>query len=229
MHPIRTKTILLAALLLAGCGIDDYINENPQKVGAPIFGGAVGVAAGEAIGSNAAQLGLGATGAIVGLAAGPYLQKRDLVFFDYRGTGRSEPDMSCPEFDALGPAAGEAAGREALLACRDRIVAAGVDLDQYHSAALAADAADVMRALGYERYGVFGVSYGTRVALTMLRDRPDGIEGAVLDSVYPPQVDLYARLVLHQQEALERIGRFLEHCSAERDGDPVGAVGGVMR
>ena len=82
MQPIRTKTLLLAALLLAGCGIDDYINENPQKVGAPIFGAAVGAAAGEAIGSNAAQLGLGATGAIVGLAAGPYLQKRDLVFFD---------------------------------------------------------------------------------------------------------------------------------------------------
>ena len=136
--------------------------------------------------------------------AEPIQRSRDIVFFDYRGTGRSEPDMSCPEFDALGPMAGEAAGREALLACRDRIVTAGVDLDQYHSASLAADAADVMQALGYSRYAVFGVSYGTRVALTMLRDRPLGIESAVLDSVYPPQVDLYAGLVLHQQEALER-------------------------
>ena len=81
MHTIRT-TILLASLLLAGCGIDDYINEHPQKVGAPIFGGAVGLAAGEAIGSGAAEAGLGAAGAIVGLAAGPYLQKRDLVYFD---------------------------------------------------------------------------------------------------------------------------------------------------
>jgi surface antigen len=74
--------MLIAALLLTSCGIDDYINENPQKVGAPIFGGAVGVAAGQAIGSSAAEAGLGATGVIVGLAAGPYLQKRDLVFFD---------------------------------------------------------------------------------------------------------------------------------------------------
>jgi hypothetical protein len=82
VSPTRTTAILLSTLLLASCGVDDYINENPQKVGAPIFGTAVGVAAGQAIGSSAAELGLGATGAIVGLAAGPYLQKRDLVFFD---------------------------------------------------------------------------------------------------------------------------------------------------
>ena len=82
MHANRATSILLAALLLTSCGIDDYINENPQKVGAPIFAGAVGLAAGEAIGSNAAQAGLGAAGVMAGLAAGPYLQKRDVVFFD---------------------------------------------------------------------------------------------------------------------------------------------------
>ncbi|MGH6619518.1 MAG: hypothetical protein ACREF6_08235 [Alphaproteobacteria bacterium] len=82
VHPIRKTAILLGALLLAGCAVADYINENPQKVGAPIFGGAVGLTAGEVIGSSAAEAGLGAAGAIVGLAAGPYLQKRDLVFFD---------------------------------------------------------------------------------------------------------------------------------------------------
>ena len=112
--------------------------------------------------------------------------------------------MTCPELDALGPFGPETAAREALLACRDRIVGDGADLDQYNSASMAADAADVMRALEYERYSVFGVSYGTRVALTMLRDNPAPIDGVVLDSVYPPQVDFYAGLVLHQQEALER-------------------------
>lgn len=142
--------------------------------------------------------------------AGPLQSERDIVFFDYRGTGRSEPDMTCPALDAMGPFAPEGAAREALLACRDRIVGEGADLDQYNSAAMAADAADVMRALGYGRYAVFGVSYGTRVALTMLRDNPAPIEGVVLDSVYPPQVDLYAGLVLHQQEALERGLRMCE-------------------
>jgi surface antigen len=79
----RISTVLLSALLLAGCAeTADYVNENPQRVVAPIVGGAIGTAAGEAIGSSAAHTGLGAAGVIIGLAAGPYLQKRDVVFFD---------------------------------------------------------------------------------------------------------------------------------------------------
>lgn len=82
----RPHLPILAAfslLLLAGCSDTvDYVNENPQRVGAPIMGGAAGVMAGEAIGATAAEVGLGAVGAIAGIAAAPYLEKRDVVFFD---------------------------------------------------------------------------------------------------------------------------------------------------
>ncbi len=82
-RPTGIAAVVLAALLLAGCGeTADYVNEHPHRVFTPIVGGAVGAAAGEAIGSTTAQAGLGAVGVIVGLAAGPYLEKRDLVFFD---------------------------------------------------------------------------------------------------------------------------------------------------
>jgi len=79
----RILAVLLSALLLAGCAeTADYVNENPHNVVTPFVGANIGAAAGEAIGGGTAQLGLGAAGAIVGLAAGPYLQKRDIVFFD---------------------------------------------------------------------------------------------------------------------------------------------------
>jgi len=154
--------------------------------------------------------------------AAPLQSAHDLVFFDYRGTGLSEADMSCPELDALSASGDYGAGspteederaaEEALFTCRDRIVANGAQLDAYNSAAIAADAADVMKALGYDDYSVYGVSYGTRVALTMLRDRVAGIRSIVLDSAYPPQVDLYASTALNQQEALERV---LAACDAQ--------------
>ncbi|MBI5289006.1 MAG: alpha/beta fold hydrolase [Chloroflexi bacterium] len=147
--------------------------------------------------------------------AAPLQSARDLVFFDYRGTGLSEPDMSCPELDALSASGHYGTGspseedereaEEALFICRDRIVANGAQLNAYNSAAIAADAADVMKALGYDDYSVYGVSYGTRVALTMLRDGAAGIRSIVLDSAYPPQVDLYAGTALNQQQALERV------------------------
>lgn len=73
----------LAALLLAGCAdTANYINENPHRVLAPVAGSAIGVTGGELIGSGAAEAGLGAAGFIAGLAAGPYLEKRDVVFYD---------------------------------------------------------------------------------------------------------------------------------------------------
>lgn len=146
--------------------------------------------------------------------AEPLQSQRDLVFMDYRGTGLSMPDMTCPEVDALSSGGVptdetdpdvQAAYEAALLACGDRIVADGVDLAAYNSAALAADASDLMRALGYEAFDVYGVSYGTRVALTMLRERAGGVRAVVLDSTFPPQVELYATTVANLQAAFERV------------------------
>ena len=41
-------------------------------------------------------------------------------------------------------------------------------------------------ALGIDSWNVYGVSYGSKLALTVLRDHPQGIRSVVLDSVSPP-------------------------------------------
>jgi surface antigen len=69
--------LVMAALLpLGGCA------EKEKEVVAPVFGAGVGLAAGSAIGSTAAEAGLGAAGFVVGLAVAPYLGKRDVAYFD---------------------------------------------------------------------------------------------------------------------------------------------------
>ena len=131
----------------------------------------------------------------------PFLERRDVVIFDQRGTGTSEPALDCPEFvemayDSLGDRLGVeeevALIADSLLACRDRLTSEGVDLRAYNSAENAADLADLRRALGYDSWNLLGISYGTRLALTAMRDSPDGIRSVILDSTYPPQVDAYA-------------------------------------
>ena len=128
--------------------------------------------------------------------AAPIQAKRDIVIFDQRGTGRSRPALDCPEVlpDTLRFAEwltpDEEADRDArnLIACHDRLAADGIDLGAYGSAATARDIADLMTALGYERFNLYGLSYGSRVALTALRDLPnERIRSAVLDSVVPVQ------------------------------------------
>ncbi|MCA1667333.1 MAG: alpha/beta hydrolase, partial [Thermomicrobia bacterium] len=66
----------------------------------------------------------------------------------------------------------------------------GINLGAYTSAEGAADLNDIRALLGYAKLDLLGVSYGTRVALTMMRDFPDAVRGAVLDSSVPLQANL---------------------------------------
>ena len=121
----------------------------------------------------------------------PMLSVRDMVFFDQRGAGWSQPSLVCPEVEAFKVASlkrSDFTREETLapyLACRDRLQSEGVNLAAYNSSENAADVDDLRRALGYEQINLFGVSYGTMLAQVMLRERPEHIRSAVLDSAYP--------------------------------------------
>lgn len=123
--------------------------------------------------------------------AAPLQASRDLVFFDQRGTGLSEPSLDCPEQQSAYRASlsTSVASDSGYLPCRERLVQGGVNLDAYNSAASAADLADLMTALGYSEWNIYGWSYGSRLALTTMRDRPQGIRSVVLDATVPLQVN----------------------------------------
>lgn len=128
------------------------------------------------------------------LAASPLGEDRELLLFDQRGTGHSRPAL-CPDLARrdlqplaadLSPAEEVAQRLELQLACRDALVEQGVDLSAYHSDASAADAEALRRVLGIERWNLFGVSYGTKLALTILDEFPEAVRSVILDSAYPP-------------------------------------------
>ena len=136
----------------------------------------------------------------------------DLVYFDQRGTGLSEPSLRCPEVrdnmisslaENLRAAEDAARMNVALLKCHDRLAAEGVDFSAYNSAASASDVADVMSALGYGDYGIAGISYGTRLALTVMHDHPEHVRSVVLDSTLPPQVNKLSDVAKNFERALD--------------------------
>jgi pimeloyl-ACP methyl ester carboxylesterase len=112
----------------------------------------------------------------------------------------------------LPPEANRQAILEAFRHCRDRLTAQGIDLSAYNSAASAADLNDLRLALGYQKLDLYAVSYGTRLALTLMRDHPDAVRSAVLDSVYPLQVNLYTALAPNAERAFNV---FFDHCAAD--------------
>ncbi|MFF5204440.1 alpha/beta fold hydrolase [Streptosporangium sp. NPDC000396] len=125
---------------------------------------------------------------------------RDVVVLEQRGSRWSEPALDCPEIargvlDALarpGPMRSETAGiARGAGTCRDRLAKEGVDLRGYTTAEIAADVVDLRRALGYDKWNLFGVSYSTRSMLAAAAADPGGVRSVVLDSFLPAQVDWY--------------------------------------
>lgn len=125
-----------------------------------------------------------------------FVFNHDLIMFDQRGTGYSTPSLKCPEtlqfqFDTLDKHLSAAASQQlqlqALRSCHDRLVRSGIDLNAFNPLENAADVHDLILALGYKQANLYGVSYGTRLALTTMRLFPSVIRSVVLDSVYPPQ------------------------------------------
>ena len=140
--------------------------------------------------------------------------ERTLVMFDQRGVGYSDPALSCHELvDLAYELLDEDLSVEEVLArevavldrCRERWVDDGIDLAHYNSAASAADVADLRVALGYDEWDLYGVSYGTRLALTVMRDHPEGVRSVILDSTYPPEIDGVALIVPNAARALDEL------------------------
>jgi pimeloyl-ACP methyl ester carboxylesterase len=150
----------------------------------------------------------------------PLREDRDIILLDQRGTGYSEPAL-CPELSRddmmvlardLPPAQATAERVALSLACRDALLERGVDLGSYNSDASAADLVDLRRVLGYGSWNLYGISYGTRLALTALRRSPEGIRSVVLDSAYPPDVQAFNERTLNFVRALKVL---FEACASD--------------
>lgn len=144
----------------------------------------------------------------------PYLDKRDFVVFDQRGTGYSQPYLGCPELFDVGydtidqflmPSDDVSANLEAVFSCYERLKNSGINLNAYNSAQSAADLNVLRELLGYEQWNLYGISYGTRLALTSMRDNPEGIRTAILDSTYPPQVNLYIETPANMHRSMDTL------------------------
>jgi len=122
--------------------------------------------------------------------------RRDLVFLDQRGTGRSHA-LTCPSEDAR--------------ACRE-VLERQADLRRYTTWDAVEDLDAVRQALGYEKIDLFGASYGTQVAQAYLRRHEDRVRTAILAGALP----LAPESVLFVARDAERAFRLLlDDCAAD--------------
>jgi pimeloyl-ACP methyl ester carboxylesterase len=152
-----------------------------------------------------------------------WTRTHDVIVIGQRGTTWTDSDLSCPGLSD--PTVWTNTGktpdawmgrrqrmRDAVIACRQRLVGQGHALAAYNSTQSARDVAALRPLLGLDAWSLYGVSYGTRFALTMMRNHPDGIRSAILDSPYPPQL---AKLGVDAAGFEEALSRVMDACEAD--------------
>jgi pimeloyl-ACP methyl ester carboxylesterase len=131
----------------------------------------------------------------------PVNQTRDIVLIDQRGTGKSNA-LTC-----LSPSEQDLPSEEIierLQTCPNRL-RLRADTRFYTTEIAMQDLDAVRQALGYERINLYGVSYGTRAALTYLRMYPQNVRTITLDAVVGPNFVLYMNASQDGQAALEAV------------------------
>lgn len=151
-------------------------------------------------------------------AHGRLQQRRDLVFVDQRGTGRSAP-LKCPDDDAravlqpLAARSDEAQRLQQLQACRQALQALPHGGLRFYTTEIAmADVDAVRQALGVAQINAIGASYGTRAVLSYQRQFPQAVRRAVLDGVAPPDMRLPEAAAIDNQAAYDAL---LQACAAD--------------
>ena len=144
----------------------------------------------------------------------PVLQQYDMLFFDPRGTGRSKPPLDCPKLNSVfldayfqNRSEDEAFNdfTTAWKKCHDQFLAKGINPAAFNTTQSAADVHDIAVAMGYEKVNLLGISYGTRLGLTVMRDYPEIVRAAVLDSVVPMEAKMFNRRASDVQYALKKV------------------------
>lgn len=136
--------------------------------------------------------------------------RRDLVFIDQRGTGRSAPldcpdDSKLPITEQLDPAA----QLRRIEACRAGLEKLPYGQDgglRFFTTTIAMqDMEAIGEQLGVPQWNLVGASYGTRAALEYLRLFPAKVRRTVIDGVAPPDMALPASFSTDGQAALDKL------------------------
>lgn len=144
----------------------------------------------------------------------PMLDGYDMLFFDARGTGRSKPGLDCPElntilldsyFKSRSPTDTFADFKSQWTKCRAGFAARNLDPLVFTTLQSAADVRDIVRAMGYEKVNLLGLTYGTRLGLIIMRDYPEIVRAAVLDSAVPVQAQMFNRRASDVQVTLQKV------------------------
>ena len=152
-----------------------------------------------------------------------YLDDRDFILVEQRGTYYAQPHLDCPEWSQakylsnlpdFAESKSDSLFENAALKCKNKLINKGIDLNGYNTNEIAADIEDLRKTLKIEKYNLLTISYSTKIAQVLLRDYPDAIRSVVMDSPLPLEVNYDEESV---GKLLEAVDKLLSDCESEEN------------
>lgn len=143
--------------------------------------------------------------------------RRDLVFIDQRGTGRSAP-LQCADESRLPvqQSVNPVQQLERLRQCSESLSKLPYGDMRFFTTTLAMQDFEAVREqLGVSQWNLIGASYGTRAALEYQRQFPQKVRRTVIDGVAPSDMVLPVSFSADGQAALEAV---FKACEADAKG-----------
>ena len=136
-----------------------------------------------------------------------FTNRRDLVFIDQRGTGKSAA-LTCNRqpITSLASMINQDLSTAQILQCKEQLqkLPHG-DLRFYTTTIAMQDFHAILSQLGYTKINAIGGSYGTRAILEFMRQYPRSVRRAIIDGVAPPDMVLPISPSIDSQAALDAI------------------------
>jgi len=135
----------------------------------------------------------------------------DVIAFDQRGTSESKPNLRCsngvdiPLDKALTRESVIKAAKQELSDCVAEFEKKGVDVSAYNTIESANDINDLRKALGAKKVSLWGISYGTHLALATIKEHGKYIDKAILAGV--EGVDDTYKLPSYTQEVMVELDK----------------------
>ena len=152
-----------------------------------------------------------------------YLDDRDFILFEQRGTQYAQPSLDCPEWSkaiyqsnlpSADPTKTDSLFQKAAKDYSEKLRKNEIDLNSYTTNQIAADINDLMNVLEIEEYNLLTLSYSTKIGQVLIRDYPDKIRSVVMDSPLPLEVNYDEESVSNLLESLDKL--FMD-CESDTD------------
>ncbi|MCI5080052.1 MAG: alpha/beta hydrolase [Saprospiraceae bacterium] len=149
-----------------------------------------------------------------------YLDDRDFILIEQRGTRYAQPNLACAEWaeaqhrsqmPGVAQQQADSLLEAAATACRQRLIGQGIDLNGYRTTEIAADIEALRKALKLEQYNLLTISYSTKIAQVLMRDFPKGIRSVVMDSALPLEVSYDEESVSNLLKSIDQLLTQCEH------------------